>query len=119
MEIIDEDKFGETLDKIYANFNKETTKYLKKTGTELLRKVKKETPVDTGTLKRSWDMELGEDEVVVATNVKYAEPVEFGHRTRGGNKVVEGKYMLKKGVEEIEKTLDIEFEIMIEKFWGR
>ncbi len=116
MEIRDEDKFGETLDKIYSIFNKETTKYLKKTGTELLRSVKKKTPVDTGTLRRSWDMELGEDEVIVSTNIKYAEPVECGHRTRGGS-FVEGRYMLKKSVEEIEQTLEDEFEILIDNLW--
>lgn len=110
------DNLENVLDRMYSNYNKETEKYLKKIGKELVRGVKIKTPVDTGLLRRSWDMELEDNAVTIGTNIKYAPYVEHGHRTRGGGSV-EGRYMLKKSVEEIENKLDIEFKAMIENLW--
>jgi HK97 gp10 family phage protein len=46
-------------------------------------------PVDTGNLKNSMTSEVHEDEkaVYIGTDVKYAPPVEFGHRQEVGRYV--------------------------------
>jgi phage gpG-like protein len=46
-------------------------------------------PVDTGNLKNSMTSEVHEDEkaVYIGTDVKYAVPVEFGHRQEVGRYV--------------------------------
>lgn len=87
---------------------------IKRLAGESLRAVKKKTPVGVyddgrvgGTLRRGW--KLGEVrkrgdvyEVEIYNNVKYAPYVEYGHRTRGGTGFVEGRFMMKLGLEEVE-----------------
>ena len=56
---------------------------------ELQGKVKEKTPHKTGRLQDSWKVgpivKKGDTYYIeVYTNVEYAEPVEYGHRTRGG-----------------------------------
>jgi len=41
-------------------------------------KVVRATPVDTGTLKRSWDTDIDPFVGEVFTNIEYAEPVCYG-----------------------------------------
>lgn len=98
------------------NFKKESYAYLNRVGTRFLRKVKLRTPVDTGRLRRGWNIEEGYYRVSIYNDVGYGPHVEHGHRTKGGN-YVEGRYMLKTTVEEIEKDLDEEFEIFIGNLW--
>ena len=62
---------------------------------ELQGRVKENTPKKTGRLQDSWKVgkiEKRGDEyyIEVYTNVEYAEPVEYGHRTRGGKGFVKG-----------------------------
>ena len=43
--------------------------------------------------------------IEVYTNVEYAEPVEYGHRTRGGRGFVPGKHMMELSLEELNQAL--------------
>ena len=43
--------------------------------------------------------------IEVYTNVEYAEPVEYGHRNRGGRGFVPGKHMMELSLEELEQAL--------------
>ena len=55
--------------------------FLVQVGNDLLTEIKKETPVDTGRLRQSWQMQppkQGELEVVLGTNVDYVDDVEEG-----------------------------------------
>ena len=88
----------------------------------LLRKVKKRTPVDTGELRRNWQVskirlfdKFCVVEVYNAT--EYAEYVEFGHRQTPGRYVpaigkrlkkawVPGKFMLTISTKELENIKD-------------
>ena len=88
----------------------------------LLRKVKKRTPVDTGELRRNWQVskirlfdKFCVVEVYNAT--EYAEYVEFGHRQTPGRYVpaigkrlkkawVPGKFMLTLSTKELENIKD-------------
>lgn len=128
-----------TFENASKNFNKEAKKTLFRVGNKLLRKVKLKTPVAEehgGTLRRSWKIKPEEEfSISICNESEYAPHVEFGHRTRlgkGGNsknpnykykpktdgiKFVEGRYMLTKSVEEIEKEIEKDFEIMIDNLW--
>lgn len=75
-----------------------------------IRKVKKMTPVDTGDLRNNWKhyvLKKGDTYFVVIYNQKeYASYVENGHRiVIGGVTVgwVEGKFMLKLTMAEMER----------------
>lgn len=73
----------------------------------LLRDVKKNTPVDTGELRRNWNTESFESaksyDVEIYNQTSYASYVEYGHRTRGGGGFVPGKLMLTNGELRIRK----------------
>lgn len=73
-------------------------------------KIKNRTPVDTGQLRRSWQVgkveRKGNDYIVEIYNpTEYAKFVEYGHRTSNLTKWVEGRYMMTIGMKEMEKEL--------------
>ena len=118
MEIQGLDEFTKTLNNASNNFEKEANKKLDIIASKLIAKVKLKTPVDSGTLRRSWQpKKVSNFERIVFNNVKYAQYVEYGHRTRGGKSFVDGVYMLEKSVKEIEQELDKEFSIMIDNLF--
>ena len=101
------------------NFNDEANKTLDKISQKLIAKVKLKTPVDSGTLRRSWRVKSeGQLARIVYNNVHYAPHIEYGHRTRGGKSFVDGRYMLTKSVKEIEDTLTSEFSIMMKDLFN-
>ena len=112
------DNFIRTLNNASNNFDEEATKRLNNISQRLIRKVKLKTPVDSGTLRRSWQpKKVSNLERLIFNNVKYAPYVEYGHRTRGGKSFVDGVYMLEKSVKEIEQELDKEFSMMIDNLF--
>lgn len=77
---------------------------------ELQGRVKERTPHKTGRLQDSWQvgkiMRRGDEYYVeVYTNVDYAEPVEYGHRTRGGKRFVKGKHMMELSLADVGDNL--------------
>lgn len=77
---------------------------------ELQGRVKENTPHKTGRLQDSWKVgkiEKRGDEyyIEVYTDVEYAEPVEYGHRTRGGKGFVQGNHMMAISLEEVSQRL--------------
>lgn len=83
--------------------------------------VRANTPVDTGDLRRSWEL-AGPDkkglkfEMDLSNNLEYVEYVEYGHRQEPGRFVpaigkrlkadfVPGFYMLRDGTRRLEETL--------------
>lgn len=73
-------------------------------------KTKERTPVDTGHLRDNWQIgaiEKRGDEyyIEVYNNVEYAEPVEYGHRLRGGKGFKEGVHMLELSLQEVQRQL--------------
>ena len=118
MEIQGLDEFTKTLNNAQDNYKKEAKKLLKEIGMKLKTRVVLKTPVDSGVLRKSWRSKKDGDLArVVFNNVKYAQYVEYGHRTRGGKSFVDGVYMLEKSVKEIESELDKEFSIMIDNLF--
>lgn len=107
---------------------------LKRLAGELMRSLKKNTPVDTGTLRRNWSMDTIEYRVdqkggtaLVSNNTEYAEYVEYGHRQEVGKYIpklhkravkpwVEGKFYVAKSTAELERKADKITKIALEKW---
>lgn len=78
----------------------------KELAARLLRKVKQRTPVDTGTLRRGWDIgEVHKNgdtyEIEVINPTEYGPYVEFGHRTANHRGWVRGRFMLTMSEQEL------------------
>lgn len=116
MEILGFANMLKTMNEASKGFDEAAQSFLNRVGTKFLKRVKIKTPFDTGYLRRSWGIEEAHYRVTIGNNVKYALPVEEGHRTRSGG-FVEGKHMLKTTMEEIETEIDKEFDNMIKILW--
>ena len=110
------DNFLKGIDNIQNNFHGDLQRLIEKHGGILLRNTKMKTPVDTGQLRRSWELEKGDLYVKLYNNVEYAQFVEFGHRTRGGKSYVEGVYMLKTSFEKTKKDFENDLEKLLKKY---
>ncbi len=106
------------------DFNKFLRKFLLEMAERILARVKPRTPVDTGELKRSW--ELGEVHgegknisVEILNGMEYATEIEYGHRiVAGGSEVgwYEGRFMLKISIDEIRKQIPLRYQMEFKKF---
>lgn len=97
----------------------------KELAARLIAKARKRTPVGVypagsgkvgGTLRRGWTIKpitkQGSTYIIEIINpTEYASYVEYGHRTRGGNGWVEGRFMLTISEQELEQ----ESPVIIEK----
>ena len=115
-EIYGLEEFIKNLEKMNNNFEKELQQLLEKYGGKILRGVKQKTPVDTGQLRRSWQLEKGDLYVKIFNNTSYSIFIEFGHRTRGGKSYVEGVYMLKTTFEKQIKNFESDLEKLLGKY---
>ncbi|MFR2219427.1 HK97 gp10 family phage protein [Clostridium sp.] len=108
------------LDDMESNFAKELQKLIEKYGGKLLRNVKQRTPVDTGQLRRSWELEKDDLYVKVFNNTEYGLHVEYGHRIVGRDGkvkgVAEGVYMLKTSFEKTKKNFEEDLENLFKKY---
>ena len=66
------------LSEINDFFEEDVVDLVAATTLEWTRRVKKETPVDTGRLRAAWQTDIKPLEGTVTNNVVYAEPVCFG-----------------------------------------
>ena len=108
------DKWEKELSKIISTtYPKEFEKMVIRLAYELQGKVKGYTndrAKKTGRLLNSWTVgnikKRGKEYTIeVYTNVEYAEPVEYGHRTRDGKGFVPGKHMMELSLNDVEKAL--------------
>lgn len=90
----------------------------------LLAKTVARTPVDTGLLRRSW--QIGEIswtpngiEVEIINPVEYAMYREFGHRTRNHAGWVDGSFMLTISIQELERELPAFLERKLQQYINR
>ena len=115
-EIYGLEKFIKDINKMDSGIKEELQKLVDKYGGLILRDVKRKTPVDTGQLRRSWQLEKGDLYVKIFNNTSYSIFIEFGHRTRGGKSYVEGVYMLKTSFEKQVKNFESDLEKLLEKY---
>lgn len=100
-------------------FVRELTKEL---AARLLRKARKNTPVDTGTLRRNWTIgeirDTGDGyEVEILNPTEYASYVEYGHRTRDHTGWVPGQLFLTNAEVDLERELPGIIERKLRKYW--
>ena len=93
------------LDEIKTQAPKSTERFLMLQAEDLKKDVKNLTPVDTGTLKNSWQRENGKRltgkafSQIVFNMTNYSHFVEYGHRIgRNKTKFVRGRFMLRTAV---------------------
>ena len=110
------DNFLKDINNIQSNFQGDLQKLVEKHGGILLRNTKLKSPVDTGQLRRSWQLEKGDLYVKIFSSCEYVKHVEYGHRTRGGKSYVEGVYMLKTSFEKTEKDFENDLEKLLKKY---
>ena len=108
--------FLKNINNIQSNFQGDLQKLVEKHGGILLRNTKMKSPVDTGQLRRSWQLEKGDLYVKIFSSCEYVKHVEYGHRTRGGKSYVEGVYMLKTSFEKTEKDFENDLEKLFKKY---
>ena len=110
------DSFLKDINNTQNNFHGDLQKLVEKHGGILLRNTKMKTPVDTGQLRRSWELEKGDLYIRIFNNVSYSIFIEYGHRTRGGKSYVEGVYMLKTSFEKTKKDFENDLEKLLKKY---
>ncbi|PHI07773.1 HK97 gp10 family phage protein [Fusobacterium polymorphum] len=98
-------EFDKILDEIKTEAPKSTERFLMLQAEDLKTDVKDLTPVDTGTLKNSWQRENGRRltgkafSQIVFNMTDYAAHIEYGHRIgRSKTKFVRGRFMLRTAV---------------------
>lgn len=94
---------------------------LEELGTRLMTRAVKRTPVDTGTLRRNWQltkvMRFSDHyRIRVLNTTEYAHWVENGHRTRNRQGWVPGYFMLRKATYETEAEMMTVLERELKKF---
>lgn len=110
------DEFINQIERTRMNFPRDLQKLIEKHGGKLLRDTKQRTPVDTGQLRRGWELEKEDLYIRLYNNVEYAQFIEWGHRTRGGKSYVEGVYMLKTSFEKTKKNFEEDLENLFKKY---
>ena len=65
------DSFLKNIDNIQNNFHEDLENLIKKHGVYLFTNTKKRTPVDTGQLRRSWQLEKGDLYVRIFSNCEW------------------------------------------------
>ena len=95
---------------IEQKYPAEFRRMVKQIAYELQGAAKENTPVDTSHLQDNWKVgnitKRGDEYYVeVYNNVEYAEPVEYGHRKRGGKGFVRGAHMMSISLNEINNRL--------------
>ena len=112
------DNFIKNIDNIQNNFNEDLENLIKKYGVYLFTNTKKRTPVDTGQLRRSWQLKYKKGDLYIRlyNNTEYGLYVEYGHRTRGGKSYIEGAYMLKKTFEKTEEKFTNDLEKLLKQY---
>lgn len=104
------DKWEQRLSRaIEKEYPEEFKKMVIEIAVQLEGKVKEKTPVKTSRLVNAWrvgDIQKRGNEyyIEIYNNVEYAEPVEYGHRTRGGG-FKSGKHMMELSLQEVQMHL--------------
>ena len=111
------DNFLNNINNIQNDFNGDLENLIKKYGVYLFTNTKKRTPVDTGQLRRSWQLKYKKGDLYIRlyNNTEYGIYVEYGHRIRG-RKPYEGAYMLKTSFEKTKKDFENDLEKLFKQY---
>lgn len=104
------------LNSMKRNFTLRKPDLLKKMGQGLKRKIQNNTPIDTGRLINSYQIQATNNEAIVFSELDYAQYVNDGH-THGGT-FVPGRHMFDLGIMQYESESDREVESFLESVKG-
>lgn len=115
------DGFIKNFKKASIEFDKFIFEFLTKNAMEVLAKTKKRTPIDTGELRRNWEITRvikinGELVVYLYNNKDYCSYIEMGHTTPNRDGWIEGYYMATISIDEIENKIPKRFQNEFNKF---
>ena len=121
------EKYLENFDVATKEFDDFLKQFLQEMAERVIRKVKPDTPVDTGALRSSWSlgkvMGSGTDIFIVIYNpMDYASAIEYGHRIVVDGVEVgwyEGRFMLYIAVEDVRRQMPLRFEKAFNEFISR
>lgn len=105
------DDLNKQYKKVLKGFNKFIEDFLFEQGMRALRKTKLRTPVDTGALRNAWTLNdnvyrKGNDLYIIIHNpLNYASFVEYGHTKPGRVGWVDGYFMAKVSIQEVQDAL--------------
>jgi hypothetical protein len=115
------EQLAKSMQRMQADYPRFVEDCIRELASSLLAKTVARTPVDTGTLRRNW--QLGPVERVgggysieLFNPIEYAPYVEFGHRTRLHTGWVEGRFMLTISERELERELPAIMERKMQRF---
>lgn len=111
------------LDIVNIKLPSELERFLLEMAYRVERKTKKKTPLDTGTLRRSWKVSKVKRKgkqlfIEVYNNVEYAPSIEYGHMTRNNSKFIPGRKMLTLSVKAVEKEMPKHLKKMLNTIIG-
>lgn len=119
------DQFRKELKSMLSDISDMDIAILNKAGNKAVRRLKEETPVDTGFMRKSWRSapavknKANEVKKAIVNTADYASYVNDGHRivNKDGETVglVEGKYMLEKALSHADKDIAKAFEEEVRK----
>lgn len=120
---IEINRFRNELKRMLGDVSEIDKRILNKVGNKTVRRLKENTPVDTGFMRRSWKanpavQHRNKTEKVIANTADYASFVNDGHRiVRNGVTVgfVEGHFMLERALSQAERDLITEFEAEVRR----
>lgn len=105
------ENFKNDYQKILKDFDTFIEDFLFEQAIRALRKTKLRTPVDTGTLRNAWDIDKnvqreGNNLYITLFNpLNYASFVEYGHTKPGRIGWVDGYFMAKVSIQEVQDAL--------------
>ena len=116
-------RFRNELKRMLGDISEIDKKILDKVGNKTVRRLKNDTPVDTGFMRRSWKanptvQHRNKTEKVIVNTADYSSYVNDGHRiVRNGATVgfVEGHFMLERALSQAERDLVTEFEAEVRR----
>ncbi|MFS8215553.1 HK97 gp10 family phage protein [Paenibacillus polymyxa] len=115
------EQLSKSLRKMQADYPHFVENCIRELASRLLAKTVARTPVDTGMLRRNW--QLGPVERVgggysieLFNPIEYAPYVEYGHRTRLHTGWVEGRFMLTISERELERELPALMDRKLKRF---
>lgn len=116
-------RFRNELKRMLGDISEIDKRILNKVGNKTVRRLKEDTPVDTGFMRRSWNanpavQHRNKTEKVIVNTADYASYVNDGHRiVRNGVTVgfVEGHFMLERALSQAERDLITEFEAEVRR----
>lgn len=120
-EISEFKNFVDMTKKMSKQYPKFLEEFLVKCAMDALSKTKKRTPVDTGELRRNWQLtkviKRGDTfEITILNNKDYASYVEYGHTTVNREGWVEGYYMATVTMEEINSKMPARHDREFQRF---